>query len=70
MVPKLISFPAYAIFLIACVSLLARASPMPHAMPSESENLILLRDEVSEHFLIYALFNNKTCSLSQITSLA
>lgn len=44
MAPKLILFPAFSIFLIACLSLFARASPVPHAMASESENLILLRD--------------------------
>ncbi|KAG2032380.1 hypothetical protein BDR03DRAFT_970191 [Suillus americanus] len=46
MAPKLILYPAFAIFLIACLPLLTRASPMPNAMASESENLILLRDFV------------------------
>lgn len=46
MAPKLILFPAFAIFLIACLSPLAHASPMPYAMASEGENIILLRDFV------------------------
>ncbi|KAG2754106.1 hypothetical protein P692DRAFT_20210813 [Suillus brevipes Sb2] len=54
MAPKLL-FPAVSIFLIACLSLFAHASPVP---APENENLILLRE-----FL-------ETCSASQRGSLA
>ncbi|KAG1747531.1 hypothetical protein EDD22DRAFT_272786 [Suillus occidentalis] len=47
MAPKFISFPVFAIFLFACLSLLARASPIPIVLPP-SEGITLFKDAVAD----------------------
>ncbi|KAG2347559.1 hypothetical protein BDR05DRAFT_958310 [Suillus weaverae] len=51
MAPKFISFPVFAIFLFACLSLLARASPIPIILPP-TEGITLFKDVVSREALL------------------
>ncbi|KAJ8591068.1 hypothetical protein M405DRAFT_840823 [Rhizopogon salebrosus TDB-379] len=50
MAPKFISFPFFAIFLFACLSLLASASPVPIVLPL-SEGIALFKDVVAREAL-------------------
>ncbi|KAG1740857.1 uncharacterized protein EDB91DRAFT_1248240 [Suillus paluster] len=50
MAPKLISFSVIAIFLLACLSLLACASPIPIILPP-SEGITLFKDVVAREAL-------------------
>lgn len=51
MAPKFISFPVFAIFLFACLSLLACASPIPIVLPP-SEGVTLFKDVVAREALL------------------
>ncbi|KAG1742525.1 hypothetical protein EDB19DRAFT_619499 [Suillus lakei] len=51
MAPKFISFPVFAIFLLACLSLLAGASPIPITLPL-SEGITLFKDVVAREALL------------------
>ncbi|KAG2122973.1 hypothetical protein BD769DRAFT_1670324 [Suillus cothurnatus] len=51
MAPKFISFPVFAIFLFACLSLLACASPIPVILPP-SEGITLFKDVVAREALL------------------
>ncbi|KAG2074793.1 hypothetical protein BDR04DRAFT_1115283 [Suillus decipiens] len=53
MAPKFISFPVFAIFLFACLSLLACASPIPIVLPP-SEGVTLFKDVVARDALLEA----------------
>lgn len=50
MAQKFVSFPVFAIFLFACLSLLARASPIPIVLPP-SEGITLFKDAVAREAL-------------------
>lgn len=51
MAPKFISFPVFAIFLFACLSILACASPIP-IVPPLSEGITLFKDVVAREALL------------------
>lgn len=51
MAPNFISFPVFAIFLFACLSLLACASPIPIVLPP-SEGITLFKDVVAREALL------------------
>ncbi|KAG2366703.1 hypothetical protein BDR07DRAFT_1373422 [Suillus spraguei] len=51
MAPKFISFPIFAIFLFACLSLLACASPIPIVLPP-SEGITLFKDVIMREVLL------------------
>ncbi|KAG1851298.1 hypothetical protein DFJ58DRAFT_842188 [Suillus subalutaceus] len=51
MASKFISFPVFAIFLFACLSLLACASPIPIVLPP-SEGITLFKDVVAREALL------------------